>query len=159
MRVPIRRNLNHKLWKGKTNNESARHQCRQLLGQVLSVWYAPGGSSGAGFCWENRRRKLWHISQEAVPVSIYEYTLNDLNISIYPNPASNKVYLKSSKDVNSKLVLRLYDATGKLVVLQNVENMVASQSMELDISGFSSGMYLLRLSNKDITISSLLIIK
>ncbi len=99
------------------------------------------------------------VSQEAVPVSTIDFTVNNLDISLYPNPAINKVYLNSSSDISSDLILGIYDITGNLVVLQNIAGMVVDQSIELDISGFASGIYLLRLYNNDLTINRKLIVK
>jgi Zn-dependent metalloprotease/PKD repeat protein len=55
-------------------------------------------------------------------------------ITIYPNPASDKLYVESDKDFS----LKLFSLTGKLLL--NVKN-----QKEIDLTGFQNGMYLLNI--------------
>ncbi len=54
-------------------------------------------------------------------------------INVYPNPVSNRLYLKSSTPIHS---VALYDMSGRCVLHQQVSDY-------LDVTGVSEGMYLL----------------
>jgi hypothetical protein len=62
---------------------------------------------------------------------------NQLDISIYPNPSSDTVYI----DVNySQLKVVVYDILGKQVMNKSITN-------NIDISQLEKGVYILQLSD------------
>jgi len=73
-------------------------------------------------------------SEWPVGISINS-TENDLRFSVYPNPASNTLFVESN--VNTRVELE--DITGKKVISQ-----VINKRGQIDISFLSKGMYLLR---------------
>ena len=60
--------------------------------------------------------------------------------SVYPNPAKNKLYLRS-ESADKVLDLTLFDHTGKQIPLTSLTN----PDSGIDVSRLSSGMYVLRL--------------
>ena len=73
---------------------------------------------------------------------------NDVELKIYPNPASNKVYFTLNTD--DIATLYIFDVLGKLVF----DTTVTYSSPSVDISTLSNGMYIVKLqsSNKSKTI-------
>lgn len=65
--------------------------------------------------------------------------------TIYPNPTSDHLFIKDL-EVQDYL-FQLYTQDGKLVYVNRLNQKVQSQG--IDVSSFSSGMYHLRISNKD----------
>ena len=61
--------------------------------------------------------------------------LSDLNVKVYPNPARDYVFVDGSN-----LYVKLYDIRGNLIKSEYV-----STSRKLDISGLSTGIYILQL--------------
>ena len=82
----------------------------------------------------------WEISFTCETFSTSSFSEND--IKIYPNPFNNKVNITSDKDIEKLIV---YDMNGKIVrQLQLNDN---NNLIDLDLSGMSSGIYLIKLSN------------
>jgi len=70
---------------------------------------------------------------------------NKINPLVFPIPASNQVTIENTK--NAKI--ELYDFSGK--ILFNSQS--TSSSLNIDVSGFASGIYFLRIINKERTIN------
>jgi hypothetical protein len=65
-----------------------------------------------------------------------------LSISIYPNPAQDKLYLSGLQEMN--LRASVYDLTGRRLLNKP---MVEMQSAYIDISGIPAGVYFLQISS------------
>ncbi|WP_299253822.1 alpha-amylase family glycosyl hydrolase [uncultured Lacinutrix sp.] len=91
--------------------------------------------------------KIFGNKESTLSVSNFEAFLN---ATVYPNPASNSFQVNTPLDK-----VLVYDITGKLV--KTFEGSFDSKH-KFDISNFSQGLYLLRLSNLNQTVSKRLII-
>ena len=69
-------------------------------------------------------------------------------IRIYPNPVRNELTL-SIMGKEQSLALTITNANGRLVYSEKLVNITADYSKKLDMSGFSKGIYLLKLSSND----------
>ena len=74
-------------------------------------------------------------------------------VSIYPNPAANEFFLKSSNKVLGKVSVEIYDQSGKLVFGQKVPFKNA-----IRIESLPSGIYFVKISGSDFNYSSQLIV-
>jgi hypothetical protein len=81
------------------------------------------------------------INAKQVPIGIKENVLNSNNISLYPNPSKNTLFV-TLNGISAAAELEVYNVTGALV--QRVNK--ASIENELNISELTSGMYYLKLS-------------
>jgi hypothetical protein len=70
------------------------------------------------------------------PVSAIKNYSGTGNMTLYPNPASGKVHITGIESDN----LRIYNLTGQEVL----QFRVTKRNMDVDISGFEAGLYLLR---------------
>ncbi len=73
------------------------------------------------------------IQQQLSP----ENTDNDL--IIYPNPASDIVFIKNVKDLNGELNLEIYTSNGSLIKKQSVR--FENQLVKIKVNELSSGIY------------------
>lgn len=62
---------------------------------------------------------------------------------LYPNPASDELFITTAKDVNGTTVLEVTSIAGKRVMVNTVGGMNANGRVRLDVSGLGQGMYLL----------------
>lgn len=76
-------------------------------------------------------------------------------ITIYPNPASEKVTITLSKPYNSASV-ELYDGLGRLVYKTEIS---AENNKTIDVSNFSNGIYYVKISAGNNTAAKQLIVK
>ncbi|HQW00189.1 MAG TPA: T9SS type A sorting domain-containing protein, partial [Bacteroidia bacterium] len=69
-------------------------------------------------------------------------------VSIYPNPAHGKVKIEyvSEGVVQS---LELFNATGSIIYFQNIKENYPTNTFEIDLSSYPSGVYLIRLQTNN----------
>ena len=73
-------------------------------------------------------------------------------LSLYPNPVSNgKVYISTKNDFDKEIII--FDVLGKKV-LQTMIN-----SRELNVSNLSSGVYIIKINEKEASATRKLIIR
>ena len=72
-------------------------------------------------------------------------TLNNISLNVYPNPATNSIYLISSDQnfINKDCSYTIYNELG-----QNVSQGALNSSKTIDIQDFNKGIYFLQLQNK-----------
>ena len=79
---------------------------------------------------------------------LFELPNDDVELKMYPNPASNKIFFSLSTNANASLYI--FDVFGKLVV----ETTVTYSTPNVNISSLSNGMYIVKIqaSNQSKTI-------
>jgi len=89
------------------------------------------------------------VTQEANSTGIFAVSPGKAGISVYPNPASGSIWLKSAEDLLIGTELRLYDQTGKLLMSRTIDRLLRNESHEIDITQLDAGVYILRISSPD----------
>jgi len=74
-----------------------------------------------------------------------------ISVQLFPNPASDKVYLRFDSSFNESLNIRIYNETGLLVLTKKTTPI--EQTIAVDINGFSSGLYLILIQTKSQTVT------
>lgn len=73
-------------------------------------------------------------------------------LSLYPNPVSNgKVYITTKNDMDKEIII--FDVLGKKVM----QTMLSSR--ELNVSNLTSGVYIIKINEKDASATRKLIIR
>lgn len=91
---------------------------------------------------------IYHLeSNPNSSISLIENHLND-DIHIYPNPAHEKIHIKS--EVHTLQSIEIYSIDGKIQLSQDVNSM----NTQMDISGLESGTYILLIKGKRATFFS-----
>ena len=73
-------------------------------------------------------------------------------LSLYPNPISNgKVYITTKNDLDKEIII--FDVLGKKVM----QTMISSR--ELNVSNLSSGVYIIKINEKEASATRKLIIR
>ncbi|MFI5150937.1 MAG: T9SS type A sorting domain-containing protein [Bacteroidia bacterium] len=68
-------------------------------------------------------------------------------LELYPNPAQDAVNLKFLSDESSSLHISVCDALGRCVKEENLEAGLGANSVALDISSLSAGLYVLKITD------------
>jgi hypothetical protein len=84
------------------------------------------------------------------PTGINDAEKKENSFLIYPNPTSGIVTVKSSVD-NEKFNVNIYDFTGKEILSENNVN-------QLNLSDFSNGIYLMRISQDEQSVETKIMI-
>ncbi|OYQ45599.1 hypothetical protein CHU92_01865 [Flavobacterium cyanobacteriorum] len=91
------------------------------------------------------------------PLSISENILPDLNIKIFPNPASDLVIIRAGGLNNQDIELQLFDIKGRL--LQQTKMNKGQSICYFDVQSLYAGTYIIKLYNGVHTISHKVIIE
>lgn len=67
------------------------------------------------------------------------------NITVFPNPASDKITIAIKDNSYQELTIRCYDVIGKVVFERNTFN----KMIDIDVSQFGKGVYFIQLQSKD----------
>lgn len=115
---------------------------------IGTVGQITGSTFGASYYyyfydWKVEKAPMECVS-ERVPVSVAvvgidELSENPLGLSIYPNPVEDVLTISSRANLQNAIV-RVVDATGRLVIEQNVTSAALSQSV-LDVNSLEAGVY------------------
>jgi hypothetical protein len=73
---------------------------------------------------------------------------NNLNssVTIYPNPARNELFV-TIKGKEKSLDLSITDVNGKIRYKESLTDLTAEYSKKINVSGFSAGIYFIKLAN------------
>ncbi len=91
-------------------------------------------------------------SENTTELSIAENTL--LGINIYPNPANTNLHIDFSNEIGSQIII--FDILGRNVF--NITENTMSQ-LDIDVSKFNTGIYIIKLISEDYIISKKIIIE
>ena len=73
---------------------------------------------------------------------------SDLNLSIYPNPANDRVSVTLVSMYNDRVNVQIIDASGKLVLSRQLITTIGKNLSEISLEGFSPGIYNILLSGE-----------
>jgi hypothetical protein len=65
---------------------------------------------------------------------------------VFPNPSAGQFYLMYQANLNENVLAKVYDSKGSLVKDIKARGSGALQKMEIDLSGYSAGVYLLNIN-------------
>jgi len=84
---------------------------------------------------------------------IEENDTENLNISVYPNPANENLFIEYSTENETDVLIELTDLLGRRVLPAiQLTSSKAKNRYALDLNGLTNNMYLLRVISKDLTI-------
>ena len=90
--------------------------------------------------------KGFELMYDTYPVSIKEIeNINDL--TIYPNPASDKVNVTFNTSTPDNFDITIYNVTGQVVYKETLNNFIGSYHNELNIADFAQGVYLMTIKS------------
>ncbi|MBW6498217.1 MAG: trypsin-like serine protease [Bacteroidales bacterium] len=109
----------------------------------------------------------WTVGSQNIPSNVFNVTMNSdqtvhayfqdvtsvdepetlAGFTVYPNPASGKFFLKLNRGFGTGQ-LRVIDAAGNVVFVRTLESIGASQTIELDASTWTRGIYFVSLTSE-----------
>lgn len=88
------------------------------------------------------------------PLSVLENSKVDF--SVYPNPASNMVTVQYSNASNTTATIAVYDLQGKQVLQQ--EATIENNQCRISIASLQSGLYLMKITTADASVTKKLMV-
>ncbi len=75
-------------------------------------------------------------------------------LNVYPNPTSDMLNISFNQKGNSEVTLRVYDAIGKLIVEQNMPNLISGENnFTINMGNVETGAYVISLSSDNSTVT------
>lgn len=81
-------------------------------------------------------------------VSVNELT-DPLSFVIYPNPATNEIFIQSDRTVLGEISIQLIDLVGQVLISKNEKHNLSGSIWKLDLSLLAQGAYFVRVTNKE----------
>jgi len=77
-------------------------------------------------------------------VGLNNLTVANVNFEIYPNPAKDKVTIRTTNAFSEMITIELFDAAGKSIATTQFSSASAGSSKDLDISTVPNGFYFIK---------------
>ncbi|OFY99667.1 MAG: hypothetical protein A3K10_08130 [Bacteroidetes bacterium RIFCSPLOWO2_12_FULL_31_6] len=81
------------------------------------------------------------------------------DVAIFPNPAKEQCQINVTTENNTNVILKLYDESGKLLLLQSSKTTGSIYQTQINLSSYSKGMYIINLQIGDKEVSKKLAIE
>ncbi len=86
------------------------------------------------------------VTVYAYPLSNVQLTMNNLQLKVFPNPATNSINVTCLSFLNNQEKLQILDVTGK-----EIQHFIPNnKQMEIDISGLANGLYVVKYGSKSV---------
>lgn len=82
------------------------------------------------------------------------YQADQLEFTIYPNPAKSRLNLVINNFRNQEFSLHITDALGRVVYMKQLDLSSGKQQLEMDVAAFDPGIYSIRLTTQDGSVKS-----
>jgi hypothetical protein len=89
-----------------------------------------------------------------VVVNCNDKNINENEISIYPNPATNKCFIEFENLKDAELTVQLMNAVGQIMINKTIEVTTSQQASAIDVSDFPEGIYFVLIKSADNTVNS-----
>ncbi len=125
------------------NKDSIFAQFPAMGASLTQGVYDYKGDAGKIFIYSpNSGVNIYYIKAEPLTTAINQVELKEPDVNIYPNPATNRVYIDAYKQVN----VGIYSLAGSLLK----SKIIQSKYDYIDVSDLATGMYLIRSMNENI---------
>jgi hypothetical protein len=94
----------------------------------------------------------------SLPTSITDIPDN-IGIKIYPNPARDILYLKTSEIIRDQVMIRILDNSGRVLLTRDFDQLLNTIEYPLDVSGLPYGEYYLQMNTGKIQKVEKIVIK
>ena len=102
--------------------------------------------------------KSINISCRTVDLADEMSSGNELNMTVYPNPAHGKINIKFNSSSEDNYALKIYDMTGRMVMDELKKAEIGDNIIELN-TDFAKGIYIVNLTLADLNKESKIIIE
>jgi hypothetical protein len=82
-----------------------------------------------------------------VPAGVEQLINSDLDVSLYPNPATDQLYLDVNLNANGMLYTGIRDLSGRMVLEQTKAGRKGLNQLAMPLGNLAKGMYLLEVSD------------
>ena len=111
---------------------------------------------GTGTADDNDTRRLFQVNNFAALSEMHISSLTgtedineDIAVSVFPNPASNNVFVDLAlENVSDNVNLQVVDIQGRVVMTQNFAN-VKADKLQLNVANLNTGVYVINIRTEE----------
>ena len=115
-----------------------------------------GSIGGTGTADDNDTRRLFQVNNFAALCEMHISSLTgtedinkDIAVSVFPNPASNNVFVDLAlENVSDNVNLQVVDIQGRVVMTQNFTN-VKTDKLQLNVANLNTGVYVINIRTEE----------
>jgi photosystem II stability/assembly factor-like uncharacterized protein len=78
--------------------------------------------------------------------SISEFQMSELAYTLFPIPSNNKITINNNGDLQKETVVNIFDIHGKLILSNSFKY---QNSMDIDVSSFAKGVYMVKIQTEE----------
>ncbi len=82
-----------------------------------------------------------------------------VSFSVYPNPATDRVYLMPEQDLKNKVEVKLMDAYGRVIRMVTAPNAVKGQNLSINTGDLKPGLYRVAIQSGETIVSKTIAVK
>ncbi|MGC9342697.1 MAG: BACON domain-containing protein, partial [Bacteroidales bacterium] len=98
-----------------------------------------------------------YIEQEGTIVGVIIDLSYPVRLTIYPNPSSGKIFLRTGVEIDTETIISLFNKSGKLLYSDKLDKILSREIIVIDISTFNHGVYILHLKNSKFIVTEKII--
>jgi hypothetical protein len=124
------------------DNESLSHCAIQSVCDYLQIFEEVWIDNNAEGC-----NNFFEVEEACMSVYIENYDItNENDFTVFPNPVFDNVNISALGLGSSQITISIYDVTGNCVYLEYFQlDPDSSNEIQLNLSSFSSGIYIVRM--------------
>ena len=115
-----------------------------------------GSLGGTGSADDNDSRRLFQVNNFAALAEMHISSITgtedineDIAVSVFPNPATNNVFVDLAlENVSNNVNLQVVDIQGRVVMTQNFAN-VKSDKLQLNVANLNTGVYVINIRTEE----------
>jgi len=115
---------------GSSTQGNAVNLSRWRIGQIIVVTFPA----------ENVQKQASEFS-----TTLPQESTNGWSVTAYPNPFSSLLKVRFDMDSKGEFAFEIFDITGRKIITQNTRQILPGQIAELDLTGLTPAMYLLKI--------------
>ena len=92
----------------------------------------------------------WQYGPELEPDAVTDFIVTENLFELYPNPTKGLVNVRFSENINpDKVSVEVYSTNGKVVYRHSPGRMSTGNVMQVDLSGYQEGIYIMNIRAED----------
>lgn len=115
-----------------------------------------GSIGGTGSADDNDSRRLFQVNNFAALAEMHISSITgtedineDISVSVFPNPATNNVFVDLAlENVSNNVNLQVVDIQGRVVMTQNFAN-VKADKLQLNVANLNTGVYVINIRTEE----------
>lgn len=108
-------------------------------GKMIIIFHSGPSVNSAG----------WDAEYSSILTGVDNDKISDDEFIVFPNPATQRINIKTPTDYSGMFNIEILSLEGKTQFIQTVNSISQNKQMSVDVSKFTSGIYLLKLTTSE----------